>query len=129
MRESRVYGAESCEDCPHRLACQKVWKGERPKHPKKIYISSNYNELRRENRERFLSVHGTRLRVNRSIQVEGIFGVVKEDYGFRRFLHRGKEKVKKELLVLSMGFNLQKLHNRNMAGRIGIRLFAQKQTA
>lgn len=129
VRESRVYGAESCEDCPHRLACQKLWKGEVPKHPKKIYISSNYNDLRKENRERFLSGHGTTLRVNRSIQVEGIFGVVKEDYGFRRFLHRGKEKVKKELLVLSMGFNLQKLHNRNMAGRIGIRLFAQKQTA
>ena len=88
-----------------------------------------YNELKKRNLETFLSEHGTTLRINRSIQVEGIFGVVKEDYGFRRLLYRGKEKVKKELLLLSIGFNLQKLHNRNMAGRIGMRLFAQQHTA
>lgn len=129
LRESKVYEAETCEGCPHRLACQKLWKGELPKHPKKIYLSMNYNELKKRNLETFLSEHGTTLRINRSIQVEGIFGVVKEDYGFRRLLHRGKEKVKKELLLLAIGFNLQKLHNRNMAGRIGLRLFAQQHTA
>ena len=29
--------------------------------------------------------------MNRSIQAEGTFGVIKEDRGFRRFLHLKKE--------------------------------------
>ena len=33
---------------------------------------------------------GIILRMNRSIQVEGAFGVLKEDYAFRRFLTGGK---------------------------------------
>ncbi len=48
--------------------------------------------------------------MNRSIQVEGAFGVQKNDYEFQRFLLRGKTKVKLEILLLSMGYNLNKLH-------------------
>lgn len=33
---------------------------------------------------------GILLRMNRSIQVEGAFSVLKQDYGFGRFLTRGK---------------------------------------
>jgi len=36
---------------------------------------------------------GILLRVNRSIQVEGAFGVLKQDMSFRRFLLRGQVKV------------------------------------
>ena len=48
--------------------------------------------------------------MNRSIQVEGAFGVLKNDYEFQRFLLRGKTKVKLEILLLCMGYNLNKLH-------------------
>ena len=48
-------------------------------------------------------------RMNRSIRVEGAFGVLKIDYEFQRFLLRRK-KVKLEILLLSMGYNLNKLH-------------------
>lgn len=41
------------------------------------------------------------LRMNRSIQVEGAFGVLKQDYGFRRFLMRGNKNVRTEFLLLS----------------------------
>ncbi len=44
--------------------------------------------------------------MNRSIQVEGAFGVLKNDYEFPRFLLRGKTKVKLEILLLCMGYNL-----------------------
>ena len=37
---------------------------------------------------------GILLRMNRSIQVEGAFGVLKQDYGFGRFLTRGKAHIK-----------------------------------
>ena len=45
-------------------------------------------------------------RMNRSIQVDGAFEVLKNDYGFQRFLLRGKKNVKLEILLLSMGYNL-----------------------
>lgn len=48
--------------------------------------------------------------MNRSIQVGGAFGVLKNDCEFQRFLLRRKTKVKLEILLLSMGYNLNKLH-------------------
>ena len=44
----------------------------------------------------------------RSIQVEGAFALLKNDFGFRRFLTTGKKNVKIELLFLAFGFNLKK---------------------
>lgn len=53
---------------------------------------------------------GIKYRTNRSIQVEGAFGVMKNDYEFQRFLLRGKTKVKLEILILFIGYNINKLH-------------------
>ena len=50
--------------------------------------------------------------MNRSIQAEGVFGVLKNDYKFQRFLLRGKTKVRLEILLLSMGYDLNKLHTK-----------------
>ena len=57
--------------------------------------------------------------MNRSIQVEGAFGVLKEDYGFRRFLMRGKKNVETEFLLLSFGYNVNKLHHKIQKDRCG----------
>jgi transposase len=43
---------------------------------------------------------GTKLRMNRSIQVEGAFVVLKSDYEFNRFLTRGKNSVQTEFILL-----------------------------
>ena len=67
--------------------------------------------------------------MNRSIQAEGAFGVLKNDYEFQRFLLRGKTKVKLELLLLCMGYNLNKLHSKIQKERIGAHLFQIKETA
>ena len=64
--------------------------------------------------------------MNRSIQVEGAFGVIKEDYGFRRFLMRGKEKTETQFFLLSFAFNIQKYHNRIAGKRIGMDLFKKE---
>ena len=99
-------------------------------HPvKRIEITPAYDTIFAENQHRLLSDVGVQLRINRSIQVEGTFGVLKQDFGFRRFLHRGTGKVHKILYLLAMGFNLAKLHNRIQAGRIHAALFTAKETA
>ena len=50
--------------------------------------------------ERINTKRGILLRINRSIQVEGAFGVLKEDMEFRRFLTRGTNNVRTEILIL-----------------------------
>ena len=67
--------------------------------------------------------------MNRSIQVEGAFGVLENDYEFQRFLLRGKTKVKLEILLLCMGYNLNKLHAKIQNERTGSHLFPVKETA
>src|SRR5690606_40381406 len=65
------------------------------------------------------SEHGIRFRMNRSIQTEGFFGIMKEDYHFRRFLLRGTEKVRVEVLSLAFAFNFRRLYNKQRAGLNG----------
>ena len=64
--------------------------------------------------------------MNRSIQVEGAFGVLKSDYEFQRFLLRGKTKVKIEFLLLSLGYNINKLHAKIQTNRTESHLFEVK---
>ena len=75
---------------------------------------------------RIQSKAGILLRINRSIQVEGAFGVLKQDMGFRRFVLRGNLKVHTEFLLLCMGYNLNKLHSKIQNDRCGTYLHIPK---
>ena len=55
---------------------------------------------------------GIELRVQRSIQVEGAFGVIKQNYGIRRFRRKGNLKVELEMTLTAIGYNLLKFHNK-----------------
>jgi len=68
---------------------------------------------------------GILLGMNRSIQAEGAFGVIKQDYGFRQFLLRGKKKILTEILLVAMGYNINKLHNKIQHNRTGRQLFGK----
>ena len=65
-------------------------------------------------------------RINRSIQVEGAFGIIKQDANFRRFLMRGKKNVFIEILLMAFGFDINKLHNKTMQNRNGQLLHKQQ---
>ena len=60
--------------------------------------------------ERINTAEGKLIRVNRSIQAEGVFAMIKQDMGFRRFLLRSSVKVEVEWTLLSLAYNLLKLH-------------------
>ena len=66
--------------------------------------------------------------MNRSIQSEGAFGVIKQDYSFRQFLLRGSKKVLTEILLMAMSYNINKLHSKIHQNRTGRQLF-EKMTA
>lgn len=58
------------------------------------------------------SALGIELRMQRSIQVEGAFGVLKTAFGFRRFRRRHTQNVRLELFLVAIGYNLSKYHNK-----------------
>ena len=129
ISERKVYVCESCNRCGYKKECQRYMKPTTVNPVKRIEITPAYDAVLAENQDRLLSDTGIQLRINRSIQVEGAFGVLKQDLGFRRFLHRGSGKVHKMLYLLAMGFNIEKLHNRIQAGRVNTTLFTAKETA
>ncbi len=119
--EVTVYECEDCSGCPYKGKCTKA-KGN-----KRLYLSKNFLKKRQESYENILSEKGILYRTNRSIQVEGAFGVLKNDYEFQRFLLRGKTKVKLEILLLCLGYNLNKLHSKIQNERTGSHLFQVKR--
>ncbi|SHL02646.1 Transposase DDE domain-containing protein, partial [Selenomonas ruminantium] len=52
------------------------------------------------------------LRMNRSIQSEGTFGVMKYDRWYKRVVRKGMEQVRLEIFLVSIGHNLYKYHNK-----------------
>lgn len=62
-----------------------------------------------EAEQNLLSVEGIELRVNRSIQVEGAFGIIKQDLSYTRFRRRSLKKVSSEFMLVCLGFNIKKL--------------------
>lgn len=55
---------------------------------------------------------GIDLRVQRSIQVEGAFGVIKEAFNIRRFRRKGTQNIRLEFYLTAIGYNLDKYHNK-----------------
>ena len=115
-----VYECEDCSGCPHKALCTKT-AGNR-----NFSISKKVQQQRARSRQNITSPKGILLRINRSIQVEGAFGVLKENHGFRRFLLRGKQNVRTEFLFLAIGYNLNKLHSKREQQRCGQLLHEKK---
>ena len=126
-----VYRSSDCSGCPFKTECIKGNNCKTPmeERQKVLYVSKKLKEKRQETLERITSEYGTRLRMNRSIQVEGSFANIKEDMGFRRYLYRGKANVTAQSILLAIGYNINKLHHKIQAGRTGQHLFPLKQTA
>ncbi|NTV89030.1 MAG: IS1182 family transposase [Clostridiales bacterium] len=108
-----IYECESCDGCPVRASCTKS------AYNKRLTLSRLFIEYRSESLANIKSPRGILLRMNRSIQAEGAFGALKEDHGFRRFLLRGKKNVRIEFLLMSFGYNVNKLHNKIQDERCG----------
>ena len=66
-------------------------------------MSKKFIEQRKQSLENIKSPLGILLCTNRSIQSEGAFGVIKENYKFRQFLLRGSKKVSTEIILLAIG--------------------------
>ncbi len=117
--EITYYECDACSGCTHKKNCTRS-KGNR-----QIHVSKRFIAQRAESLKRITSETGILLRMNRSIQSEGAFGVIKQDYGFRQFLLRGHKKVLTEILLVAMAYNINKLHAKIQQNRTGKQLFGK----
>ena len=98
------YESESCVGCRETEACGK--KGEE----NRVFVVRPLLEYyRAEMRTRLKSVEGKRYRSLRPVEVESVFGQIKWNRGFTRFLLRGLENVKTEWGLLCMAHNMLKV--------------------
>lgn len=51
--------------------------------------------------------------MNRSIQAEGTFDIIKEDRKYKRIVRRGLKQVNLEIFMVSCGYNLMKYFNKS----------------
>lgn len=57
-------------------------------------------------------MQGALLRMNRSIQSEGTFGVMKNDRWYKRIVRKSIEQVRLEIFLVSISHNLYKYYNK-----------------
>ncbi len=98
-----LYQAINCNGCPLRSQCHKA-KGNR-------ILSVNHNLLRHKQKIRKLLTceDGIQRRKQRAWDVEGTFGILKQNKGFRRFMLKGLGKVEIEAGLLLIAHNIAKM--------------------
>ncbi len=99
--------AIGCKDCPVRTQCYRNTKTNKGFSVKKEYFDSL--PIRQKMTEKLSSPQGKRGMTKRACLVEHVFGEIKEVFRFRRFLHRGIEKVKVAWELVCIGYNFRKL--------------------
>jgi transposase len=101
--ELQVYSGADCPNCPLKEQCTRAANN------RLIRVSFRLRKYRQLARENLLSEEGQRLRKQRGVDVEPVFGRIKENWGFRRFLLRGLQKVTIEWGLLCLAHNLAKV--------------------
>ncbi len=107
-RQEEIYICEDCSDCPYAGQCKKSDKN------RTVRINEELTSMHKEVIDNLESIHGALLRMNRSIQAEGTFGIMKNNRWYKRIVRRGIESVRMEIFLVSIGQNLYKYHNKQM---------------
>lgn len=112
--EQRMYRCRDCAACPLNVdqRCTRSAVG------RTLAVRFSLWEYRQQARQNLESAKGVRLRKRRGVDVEPVFGQIKEDRGFRRFLLRGLEKVKVEWGLICLAHNLAKIWSANNAPQL-----------
>ena len=98
----RRYQAKNCSNCPLNGVCHKS------KENRMIEINANLNRLKERAHQLLNSEQGIMHRKKRCYDVEPVFGNIKHNHGFKRFMLRGKKKVEIEWGLIAIAHNLRK---------------------
>lgn len=79
-----------------------------PETEKKVKYNNEFRKLSKKSKDNIESELGKQLRMNRNIQVEGAFAVLKEDMKLRKLKVRGKKSAKREIGLFCIAYNFNK---------------------
>ncbi len=105
VQKASVYQAQRCEGCPLRGSCHKS------KENRKIQVNHKSKKHRQLAKEKLTSPEGKKHRSKRPWDVEAVFGNIKQNKKFTRFMLRGKDKVMIEAGLIALAHNLAKWSN------------------
>ena len=106
-KSNKFYVIENCRRCKYKELCFIPIKN------KKTFVrvfetNEEMYRYKKEARENLLSTKGIEMRVNRSSQVEGTFGIIKQDMNYERIRRRGITKVSAEIMLVCLGYVIRK---------------------
>jgi transposase len=101
LQELKTYQAVNCKGCPMRGPCH------RSKDNRIIQRNENLNRHRKRIKKLLTSEEGER-KIKERWKVEAVFGNLKHNKGFTRFMLRGIEKVNVETALLAIAHNIQR---------------------
>ncbi|MGN1296010.1 MAG: transposase [Bacilli bacterium] len=102
------YKINGCTDCSFKLYCMRFNKNTDVDF--KIFeVVPDLIKYKQQAEENLLSKKGIEIRVNRSIQVEGVFGNEKQNRNYTRIRRRGLNKASTEAMLVLLGLNIRKL--------------------
>ena len=79
-----------------------------PETEKIVRYNKEFRRLSKISKSNIETEIGKQLRMNRSIQVEGAFAILKEDMKLRKLKVRGKERAQREIGVFCIAYNFNK---------------------
>lgn len=106
-KDGKLYKFIGCNSCNYSYKCKQNLKN-KDYDFRYIELIQDYELLKEEARVNLLSPKGIEIRVNRSIQVEGTFGQLKQNMQYIRIRRRGMEKVSCEIMLMCLGRNIRK---------------------
>ena len=99
---------DNCNNCQFSKYCKRFMK-DKDLDYKIFEVDINLQKYIQQSETNLLSIEGIEMRVNRSSQVEGAFGVIKQDFQYERFRRRSLEKASTEFMLVCIGYNIRKL--------------------
>ena len=104
--KERIYRCKSCKGCLVKEKCMRTTSEDRDR---ELKIKPKMLEYRQRAASLLTSEEGVQLRKQRNVEIESVFGNIKQNHGFRRFTLKGLEKVTLEWGLLALGHNMRKL--------------------
>ena len=101
--EISVYRAKNCQGCPLQNKCHKG-RGNR-----EIKVNHKLRRYKQLAREKLTSPKGLEHRSKRPVEVEAVFGQIKWNKEYKRFRHKGLEKIVMDFGILAIAFNIGKM--------------------
>ena len=102
------YRITGCRKCDYRQYCKR-WQKRKSDNFKIFEVNTELKRFIQQAEANLLSPKGIEIRVNRSCQNEGSYGVLKQDMHYIRFRRRSLSKVETEYILTFLGYNIRKL--------------------